>query len=231
LGRADDQVKIRGFRIELGEIESHLRDHPAIRHAIVLARGPQVEARLVAYLVPESRPEPGVNELRDFLRRRMPEYMLPSAFVFLDAFPLTSNGKVDRRALPEPAGSRPELEAAYIAPGTDLEKALADIWREELGIEHVGVRDNFFDLGGHSLLVVKIQRRIRELLGSDVPIVTFFQFPTIQVLAANLDASRTDENDRATGRERASLQKEARARRKVKSTNRASEKESGERTT
>ena len=174
LGRLDHQVKVRGFRIEPGEIESALQAHPAVQGAVVVAREdkPEVlaetlnaERRLVAYIVPRQGTEPTTAAIRSFLRDKLPRYMIPSQFMFLDSLPLTPVGKVDRRALPVPDNGRPELDQTFIGPSTPSECLIARIWREALGIDRVGVYDNFFDLGGHSLLAVRVIAQIEEKIG------------------------------------------------------------------
>ena len=161
LGRIDHQVKVRGYRIELGEIESVLLQHPAVREVSVLARQEtSTDLRLVAYVVPGDK-SPTAGDLRTYLKTLLPEYMIPSAFVFLEALPLTPNGKVDRKALPPPTGN--EQDVAKVAPRTPLEEALAEIWCEVLGFEHVGAHDSFFALGGHSLLATQVISRIRKV--------------------------------------------------------------------
>jgi amino acid adenylation domain-containing protein/non-ribosomal peptide synthase protein (TIGR01720 family) len=156
LGRIDHQVKIRGFRIELGEIESVLLQHPAVRSAVVMARedGPGVK-RLAAYVV-ASQPAPEVSVLREHLKKKVPDYMVPAAFMFLEALPLTANGKVDRKALPVPESQRPELTRRYIAPRTAAEKTLSEVWSKALRVQKVGIEDNFFELGGDSILSIQI---------------------------------------------------------------------------
>jgi len=187
LGRDDHQVKVRGFRIELGEIEVTLGHHGAVRDAVVMAREDTPgDKRLVAYVVCDTGAAPGADQMRAFLREQLPEYMIPTAFVTLDAFPLTSNGKVDRRALPTPEGGRPELETAFAAPTADIERAIADIWQQTLGVDQVGVNDNFFDLGGHSLHLIRVHGRLKEDLGRDIPMVDMFRFPTVSALAEHL---------------------------------------------
>jgi amino acid adenylation domain-containing protein len=187
LGRVDHQVKVRGFRIELGEIEAVLSQHPAVREAVVLAREDTPgEKRLVAYAVAEQEPRPTANELRSFLKEKLPEHMVPVAFVPLDALPLMPNGKVDRLALPVPDRSRPELEKAFVAPRDDMELQLAQIWEEVLGVRPVGVRDNFFELGGHSLLAVRLFAVIEKRLGRKLPLTTVFQGATVEHLASLL---------------------------------------------
>jgi amino acid adenylation domain-containing protein len=183
LGRIDHQVKIRGFRIELGEIESALRGHPEVREAVVLAREDRPEERrLVAYLVAdEDRLTAG--ELRDFLRERLPEHMVPAAFAWLEALPLTANGKVDRRALPVAEEGSGGEGREPVAPRTPFEELLAGIWAEALRAERVGVEDNFFDLGGHSLLATRVISRIREAFGVGLPVRSLFDRPTVSRLA------------------------------------------------
>ncbi|MDP1666746.1 MAG: amino acid adenylation domain-containing protein [Methylobacter sp.] len=183
LGRIDHQVKIRGFRIELGEIESVLGQHPQLFEVVVEVYEPVPgNKRLVAYLVPQSTPAPLVSELRDFLKPKLPEFMIPSAFVCLDALPLTPNGKLDRKALPKPDQSQQELEADFIAPRNPVEKQLAEIWCNVLEIDRVGIRDNFFELGGHSLLVVKMVAEVNKLFNIDLPLGAIYQSPLVEEL-------------------------------------------------
>jgi thioesterase domain-containing protein/acyl carrier protein len=183
LGRADHQVKIRGFRIELGEIEAALGQHPAVRDAVVLAREDAPgEKRLVAYAVADSTSD----ELRRFLKDKLPEPMVPAVVVLLEALPVTPNGKLDRRALPAPDRSRPELDKVFVAPRDDLESQLAHIWEEVLGVRPVGATDNFFELGGHSLLAVRLFAVIEKQLGRKLPLTTVFQGATVEHLAGVL---------------------------------------------
>ncbi|TSC26813.1 amino acid adenylation domain-containing protein, partial [Corallococcus sp. Z5C101001] len=188
LGRADFQVKVRGFRIELGEIEAGLLSHPSVREAVVLVREDVPgDKRLVAYLV--GAPGQGVagsQELREQLRRTLPEYMVPSAFVPLEALPLTSNGKVDRRALPAPDTTRAEA-AALVVARTPLQLQLVRVWEETLGVSPIGIRDDFFDLGGHSMLAVQLMGRIQQLTGRDLPLASLFQASTVEQLSALLE--------------------------------------------
>jgi acyl carrier protein len=187
IGRIDHQVKIRGFRIELGEIEAVLRQHPAVQETVVLDREDVPgDKRLVAYVVPHQEQSPTSSELRHFLKEQLPEYMVPSAFVTLETLPLTPNGKVDRRALPNQEGLRPDLEPTYVAPQTEVERSIATVWQEVLHVENVGVHDNFFDLGGHSLLMVKIQTKLQEVVNRDVSMTELFKYPTINSLARYL---------------------------------------------
>ena len=191
LGRADHQVKIRGFRIELGEIESALRQHPAVRESIVVAEEDATgEKRLVAYVVGKRGLPPTSNELRNFLKAKLPEYMVPAAFVALEALPLTANGKVDRRALPASNRTRPELEKGFVAPRTPEEELVAEIWAQVLGLERVGIYDNFFELGGHSLLATQAVSRIREAFAVEIPLRRLFEVPTVAGLAESIDAAR-----------------------------------------
>jgi amino acid adenylation domain-containing protein len=179
LGRIDDQVKIRGYRIELREIEAVLGQHPTVRETVVLAREDSPgDKRLVAYVV-TSGVQVEINALRYFLKQKLPDYMVPSAFVFLDALPLTPNGKVDRQALPGPDQSRPDLENAFVAPRTAVEKVLAKIWGDILKLERVGIYDNFFELGGHSLLATQVMSRINQALRVESPLRSLFETPTI----------------------------------------------------
>ncbi|HEX2058800.1 MAG TPA: amino acid adenylation domain-containing protein, partial [Actinomycetota bacterium] len=204
LGRVDHQVKIRGFRIEPGEIEAALSGHPAVKDAVVVARSDEgSDARLVAYLVAHED-APTTTELRRHLAKSLPDYMVPGAFVTLDEVPLTPHGKLDRQALPAPEG-RPDLDAAYVAPRTPTEELLAGIWSQVLGVERVGVHDDFFDLGGHSLTGTQIVSRLRATLGVEVSVVELFAKPTIALLAVEVEAQggrdETDEGPRLTRRE------------------------------
>ncbi len=186
LGRIDQQVKIRGFRIELGEIEAALLAHPALRDAVVIARDePDHERRLVAYLV-RTNDDVAPLDLRAFLQTRLPDYMIPAAFVTLPSLPLTENGKLDRRALPAPDPARPELATAYAAPRTPTERTLAAAWEHVLRLKQVGVHDRFFDLGGNSLLLVQLLARLGEAFPLQIQMTHLFQFPTIRLLAAHL---------------------------------------------
>ena len=190
LGRLDHQVKVRGYRIELGEIEAALAEHPAVRHAVVVARpGPGGERRLVAYAETADGVDGtlALDQVRAFLRDRLPDYMLPAAFVTMDRLPLNPSGKVDRRALPDPSPERPVLAVEYIAPREGREALLAALWSELLGVERVGIRDNFFDLGGHSLLLMRLQGRLAAETGVDLPVLELFEHPTIAALAKRLD--------------------------------------------
>jgi amino acid adenylation domain-containing protein len=192
LGRIDHQVKIRGFRIELNEIESMLARHPSVKDCAVLARADDgSEPRLVAYLVTDPDAPLSVEDLRTHLSRKLPEYMVPSAFVFLAAFPLTVNGKLDRKALPAPGSERPRLASEYVAPQSDLEKTLARLWQAALRQDAVGVHDNFFNLGADSLTLIIVHRQLERELKREVPTIDLFQFPTIRSLAERLGHKQT----------------------------------------
>ena len=193
LGRIDNQVKIRGYRIELGEIEAVLAQHSRVRESIVIAgEGSAGDKRLVAYIVPRES-APTTNELRAHLKAKLPDYMVPSAFVFLDMLPLTSNGKVDHRALPSQDHDVADSKQVYVAPGNASEQAIADIWVEILGVKRIGVHDNFFDLGGHSLLATQVRNRLRSRLNVELPLRRMFEAPTIAELAE--DIARMSEGD------------------------------------
>lgn len=190
LGREDFQVKVQGFRIELGEIEVALIQHPAVKDAVVVARAGERIAGdrvLVGYVVPKDGSAVNGSDLRDFLKAKLPPYMVPAVIVALDRLPLTSNGKVDRKALPAPDLAASERDDAYQAPRTDLERELAAMWADVLGIDEgataISVHDNFFDLGGHSLLAVRLFTAIEKKLGKKLPLATLFQSPTIAELA------------------------------------------------
>lgn len=190
LGRQDFQVKVRGFRIELEEIEANLNEHPGIRAAVVTARqtGTRTDDKqLVAYVSPNGEPVPNTSELRGFLRQRLPDYMVPAVFVSVDVFPLNPAGKVDRRALPEPETSRPRLSTTYVAPRNDLETVLADIWASVLGIDEVGIHDNYFDLGGASIQSLEVAARA-EKAGCEITPTLIFQHPTVAELATAVEA-------------------------------------------
>jgi acyl-coenzyme A synthetase/AMP-(fatty) acid ligase/acyl carrier protein len=183
LGRMDSQVKIRGYRIELGEIDAVLSQHPAVLEALVVAQNDALNKRLVAYVVHRPGADTSVNELREFLKQKLPDYMIPSVFVVLDALPLTPNGKVDHRALPAPDQSRPELEQSYYGPRTPVERKLAEIWAEILKLKKVGVHDNFFALGGHSLLATQVMSRVGSIFRIKLPLRSLFELPTVKELA------------------------------------------------
>ncbi len=191
VGRADEQVKIRGFRVELGEIEAALQQHPAVQMAVVVALGAGASRRLAAYIVPAAAgAAPSADELRAFLKARLPEYMLPAAWLALDQLPLTPNGKVNRRALPAPEGSDQTPAAAYVAPRTPTEELLAEVWARLLNRSRVGALDHFFDLGGHSLLATQLISRVRQTFDVELPLRAVFEQPTIAGLAEQIEAAR-----------------------------------------
>jgi acyl-coenzyme A synthetase/AMP-(fatty) acid ligase/aryl carrier-like protein len=198
LGRIDHQVKVRGFRIELGEIEAALRGHEQVREAVVIAREDEPgHKRLVAYVVSRSEgAEAGgelFGELRTHLRGRLPEYMVPSYFVALGELPLSANGKLDRKALPAP--DRQGDAESYVAPRTPVEEALCSIWQQVLGVERVGVKDNFFDLGGHSLLLMRVASRVREEFHVDIPLRRLFETPTIDAMTLVIAAEQAEQRE------------------------------------
>jgi amino acid adenylation domain-containing protein len=202
LGRTDNQVKIRGHRIELGEIESVLMQHSAVNQAVVVpfdefVRDPEnpkskIEnpKSLIAYVVSQDKPEPTISELRYFLQSKLPDYMLPSSFVFLDALPMTSNGKLDRKALPPPDGDRPLLDQGFVEPRTEIEELVAQVWREVLKRHSIGIYDNFFDLGGHSLLATRVVARLQSTFHVDLALRKLFERPTVAGLAEHIDTLR-----------------------------------------
>ena len=196
LGRADTQVKLRGFRVELAEIESVLGKYPAVQAAVVLLRtDPGSPARLVAYLVSEE--EPDTSLLRDYLRARLPDYMVPALFLRLDALPLTPNGKVDRRALPAPDATLRAVDDPLVAPRTETEAALLAIWREVLGQESLGVMDDFFGVGGHSLLATQIISRANATFQVELPLRALFEHTTIAGLAERIVLAQLEDADAA----------------------------------
>ncbi|MFE1744007.1 amino acid adenylation domain-containing protein [Coleofasciculus sp. H7-2] len=191
LGRCDRQVKLRGFRIELEEIESVLAQHPQIRDVVVLIREDEPGPKLVAYVVPKSAAVPTVSELRSYLQQQLPEYSIPSAFVTLEFLPLTPNGKIDRQKLPSPGIARPNLDDAFVAPRTPAEQVLAEIWREVLKLEQVGIHDNFFALGGDSIRSIQVRSLVQNR-GLNFSLQQLFQYQTISELAPYLEASEIE---------------------------------------
>ena len=192
LGRDDHQVKLRGHRIELGEIEHILRQHPSVKESVIAARDRDSsgEKELVGYLVCNHESARSVSELRRFLQEKLPEYMVPSSFVFLEAFPLTPNGKIDRNALPPPDGERPQLDQGFVEPRTEIEELIAQIWREILKLDKIGIHDNFFELGGHSLLATRVVARLQSNFHVDLALRKLFELPTVAGLAQHIDTLR-----------------------------------------
>ena len=218
LGRMDRQLKIRGYRIEPGEVESVLRQHPQVADAVVMGLGNGPEARLIAYVIAKGTPPLSV-ELRAFVAGILPDYMAPAAYVSVDAWPKTANGKIDQAALPRPETLARETQAAYVAPEGDTERRVAAIWRDCLNLKTVGIDDNFFDLGGHSLLLVKVHGRLRAELDAQLSLVDLFRYPTVRLLAAALstDAGGRDGAEAAAlvrADNRAAQQNAARLRRR-----------------
>jgi len=190
IGRRDFQVKVRGFRIELEEVEAALGSHFSIRQCVVTTRNDGTDKRLVAYVVPENTETITAADMRSFLREKLPEYMVPTQFVTLDALPLTPNGKVDRRALSTFEVKTPGMSKDYLAPRTPVEELLVGIWTEVLDISRLGIRDNFFDLGGHSLHATQLASRVREVFQKAIPIRVLFESPTIEAMAAFIESER-----------------------------------------
>ena len=185
LGRKDDRVKIRNFRVDIGEVEATLAEHPEVKLASVIAKEEfSGDTRLIAYFVPRNKPGPSFGELREYLGVRLPPYMVPSVCVALDDLPLTGTGKVNRRALPDPGKSRPNLATPLMAPTTEVEGKLAAIWENVLSLDRVGVNDNFFDLGGHSLAATRVVSQVIKQFQLELPLLSLFQSPTVAEMAA-----------------------------------------------
>ncbi len=216
LGRVDHQVKIRGYRIELGEIEAKLGEHESVRECVLLLREDTPgDQRLVAYLVPTGV-APDSNDIRDHLRKDLPEYMVPNDVVVLDAMPLTPNGKLDRKQLPATQGGGQGTVAVYEAPSDELQQTIVNIWQETLQLEKVGIKDNFFDLGGHSLLIVRVHQLLKQQIDKPISLTDLYRFPTIGSLTEFLNSDQKNESlkkssDRASRRrERMGLRKRGR---------------------
>ncbi|SDS42428.1 hybrid non-ribosomal peptide synthetase/type I polyketide synthase [Opitutus sp. GAS368] len=206
LGRLDHQVKIRGYRIELGEVTAVLARHPAVHECVVIVREDTPgDRRLVAYLTPRPGANPDGPALRAALASALPDHMVPSAFVRLDRLPHTPNGKIDRRALPAPGHDRSEVETTYAAPRSTTEEVLAGIWCTVLGLKQVGVHDNFFDLGGHSLLVTQVLARVRQAFHVGLSLRRAFESPTVAQLAAAVEAALVEEIQTLSDEEAARL--------------------------
>ncbi|WP_304511257.1 non-ribosomal peptide synthase/polyketide synthase [Desulfopila sp. IMCC35008] len=202
LGRIDHQVKISGYRIEPGEVESHLRNLPEIKDALVVSTGSNLDKHLVAYLLLEEQAEAIKDELQGILRQVLPEYMLPAAFVILEQFPLTANGKVDRSRLPAPGGTS-RAPANRVAPRTLLEQRIGSLWQELLAVEQVSIHDNFFELGGNSILMVQLNKKLQTLLNRPVSMVDMFRAPTIARLALQLEGAGENNEAEDEGEKRA----------------------------
>jgi pristinamycin I synthase-3/4 len=196
LGRSDDQIKIRGFRVELGEIQAVLCRHPGVREGVVIGRPDRSGAmRLVAYYIPRGE-APRTDQLLAFLRERLPDHMVPSAFMALESFPRKAHGKMDRGALPEPE-TAPDAAGACVAPRTPVEELLAGIWADVLGLERVGVEESFFELGGHSLLATRLVSQLRDSLRLELPLRTVFESPTVAELARRVTALQSEKTAEA----------------------------------
>ncbi|MDZ8091996.1 MAG: amino acid adenylation domain-containing protein [Nostoc sp. DedQUE05] len=190
IGRIDNQVKIRGFRVELGEIEAVINQHPSVSTSIVILQEDKSgNQSLIAYATLQPDKTLTTPELRRFLQNKLLDHMLPTAFMILEALPLTSNGKVDRQALPMPDALRPELEVAYVVPQTEVEKTIASVWQKALNLEKIGIHDNFFEIGGHSLLLVTVHSQLQEILKVELSTLDLFRYPTINSLAEYLNSS------------------------------------------
>jgi acyl-coenzyme A synthetase/AMP-(fatty) acid ligase/acyl carrier protein len=193
LGRYDRQVKIRGFRVELSEIESVLSGHAEISGSVALLREDAPgKKRIVAYTSPQVGKKPTAHALHAYLKKKLPDHMVPSAIVVLDAFPLTPNGKIDLRALPAPADHREQLGVTFVSPRTPAEEILAEIWRAVLALDRVGIHDNFFELGGHSLLATRVMARIQDAFHTSLPLRTLFECPTVEELALAITRSELE---------------------------------------
>lgn len=198
-GRLDGQIKLYGNRVEMGEIEVILRQHPQVKEAVVAAREDTPgDQRLAAYVVPADGGEPTGAELREYIGRKLPDYMVPSYFITLDALPQTSSGKIDRKALPAPEAVPTEPKAAYVPPGNRLQQAIAGIWQEVLNVPRIGMNDNFFELGGHSLLAMQIISRISHDLKVGIEIRSFFESPTIKGIARLIQKSEGSDTEQTT---------------------------------
>lgn len=187
LGRADFQIKLRGFRIELAEIEILLEQQPGVQQAVMMVREDKSgDTRLVAYIVRRSDQAVTASSLLAVIEAKLPEYMVPSSFVFLEKLPLTANGKIDRNALPAPSMQNQTSERTDENPRNEIERLISQVWKEALGVDHVGLRDNFFDMGAHSLMVAEVHAQLQQLLGREISLVDLFEFPTVSALARHL---------------------------------------------
>lgn len=214
LGRIDRQIKIRGFRIEPREIETVLKQHPAVQQAVVTACKDTLGVKsLAVYVVATPELALTITELRHFLGGKLPNYMVPSAFVMLDALPLTPNGKIDQRALPTPSDYRPELREAFVAPQTEIERTIAAVWQETLKMQEIGVNDNFFDLGGHSLLLISVHTALQKILNQDITLLELFKYPTVGSLAKRLSQEQVEQASMQQAYDRAELRRATASRR------------------
>jgi amino acid adenylation domain-containing protein len=215
LGRIDDQVKLHGFRIELSEIETALNNHPAVDDSVVVVREDiSNDKRLVAYIIPRREQSPTAGELRAYLKLKLPDYMIASTFVIRESLPLTSSGKLDRKRLPAPDAVRLDLEASYVPPQGELEELIAGVWQDVLGIPKVGVKDNFFDLGGHSFLTLQVHLRLRAESKTNPTVADLFKYPTVRSLAQFLGEEAIEESSAESREDRARSKRESMMRRK-----------------
>jgi len=188
-GRQDGQVKVRGYRIELGEVEAVIGRHAGVRQCVVRMRKEgRGEAVMVAYVVKEGEKRGEGVKWREYLSEVLPEYMIPAVYVEMEELPVTANGKLDFKALAKYEASLSQPKSEYIAPQTSIEKVIAKVWQEALGLEKVGIHDNFFDLGGHSLLLVQVHQKLQELLDCELAVIDLFEYPTISSLAEHLSS-------------------------------------------
>ena len=212
IGRVDNQIKIRGFRIEPGEIESTLKQHPGVKEAVILApKSGSNETRLAAFIVSSSMPKLTQDELQNFLRTKLPPYMLPTAYTFLEALPLTPHGKVDYRALPALDSVFARQTLSYVKPRTEMEHLIASIWQTVLQVEKVSINENFFDLGGHSLLMIQVHTQLQEKLDVEFSIVEMFEYTTIQTLAKHLSSKKKEGATASLASERVDIRDSRRA--------------------
>ena len=216
MGRFDHQVKIRGYRIELGEIEKLLEEAPGVRSAVTIVREDVPgDQRIVAYVILEEESTVASSTLESSLRKQLPPYMVPSHIVLLEEFPLTPNKKVDRKALPVPDAEKKESSVTFVSPENELERQLAEIWKSVLNISQVGIDDNFFDMGGHSLMAVQVHKQVQDISSRQIAITDLFRFPTVRSLARFMGLDEEEESERVSkSRERASSRREAMGRRK-----------------
>lgn len=191
LGRKDFQVKIRGFKVEVGEVEAALLGLPGIKEVAVVARDDASgNLRLVAYIVVSKHPAPNTSEMRNFLKERLPDYMIPSSFLILDALPMTSTDKVNRQGLPAPPPTRPDLDTPFAPPRTPVEESVTGIWEEVLALDRVGIHDDFFALGGHSLRAAQVISRVIQMFQVELPVESLFNSPTVADMAVVITQNR-----------------------------------------
>ncbi|NIM17014.1 MAG: amino acid adenylation domain-containing protein [Candidatus Aminicenantes bacterium] len=219
LGRLDHQVKVRGYRLELGEIENYLMAMEGIKDAVVITRGGENDEKyLCAYVVTKNESDINVSLLRQELSTRLPDFMIPSRFMKIDKIPLTPNNKVDHKALPDPEISRPQLESGYLAPVTGMEKLITDTWQEVLNLDKIGINDNFFDLGGNSLSLVKVIVKLRKILKREIPTLMMLQYPTVHLLAQHIMEEEEKQNKISAAEKKDQLEKLDKGKERLKAT-------------